>query len=98
MHPARERALVALQCAALAHLEARAPHLPLPHVVQALKGDAVTEVPAPDGTSRLVWMLRWLPGATLASARPRSSETLAALGRLLGELDRALADFEHPAA
>ena len=58
----------------------------------------MTEVPGPDGTRRLVWMLRWLPGATLASAQPRSLETLAALGRLLGELDRALADFEHPAA
>ena len=99
MHPARERALVAMQCAALAHLEARAKHLPLPHVVQTRKGDAVTEVPGPDGTRRLVWMLRWLPGATLASAQPRSPETLAArIGRLLGEMDRALADFEHPAA
>jgi 4-aminobutyrate aminotransferase-like enzyme/Ser/Thr protein kinase RdoA (MazF antagonist) len=98
MHPARERALVAMQCAALAHLEARAKHLPLPHVVQTRKGDAVTEVAGPDGTRRLVWMLRWLPGATLASAQPRSPETLAALGRLLGEADRALADFEHPAA
>jgi len=98
MHPGRERALVALQCAALAHLEARAPHLPLPHVVQTLKGDAVSEVAGPDGTKRLVWMLRWLPGATLAAARPRSPETLAALGRLLGEMDRALAGFEHPAA
>jgi len=98
MHPARERALVAMQCAALAHLEARAPHLPLPRVVQTKKGDAVSEVPGPDGTPRLVWMLSWLPGATLAAARPRSPETLAALGRLLGEMDRALADFTHAAA
>jgi 4-aminobutyrate aminotransferase-like enzyme/Ser/Thr protein kinase RdoA (MazF antagonist) len=98
MHPARERALVAMQCAALAQLEARAPHLPLPRVVETRRGDAVSEVPGPDGTPRLVWMLSWLPGTPLASARPRSLETLQALGRLLGELDRALADFEHKAA
>ena len=98
MHPARERGLVAMQCAALAHLEARVPHLPLPRVVPTRGGDAVSEVPGPDGTPRLVWMLSWLPGSTLASARPRARETLTAVGRLLGELDRALADFTHSAA
>ena len=98
MHPARERGLVAMQCAALAHLEARAPRLPLPRVVPSRAGDVVSEVPGPDGTPRLVWMLRWLPGSTLASARPRSAETLTAIGRLLGEMDLSLADFTHSAA
>jgi 4-aminobutyrate aminotransferase-like enzyme/Ser/Thr protein kinase RdoA (MazF antagonist) len=98
MHPARERGLVAMQCAALAHLEARAPHLPLPRVVLTRSGDAVTETPAPDGAPRLVWMLSWCAGETLAAARPRSRETLAALGRVLGEMDRALSAFDHPAA
>jgi len=98
MHPARERALVAMQCAALAHVETRAPQLPVPRVMQTRKGDAVSELPGPDGTPRLVWMLSYLPGATLASARPRPADTLAALGRLLGETDTALADFSHAAA
>jgi 4-aminobutyrate aminotransferase-like enzyme/Ser/Thr protein kinase RdoA (MazF antagonist) len=98
MHPARERGLVAMQCAALAHLEARAPQLPLPRVVATRRGDVVTEVGGPDGTPRLVWMLSWLAGSTLATARPRTRETLVALGRMLGEMDRALADFTHPGA
>src|SRR4030095_11207179 len=76
MHPGRERALVALQCAALSHLESRAPHLPLPHVVQTLKGDAVSEVAGPDGTKRLVWVVRGLPGATPPAARPRARAEL----------------------
>ena len=98
MHPARERALVAMQCAALAHLEARAKHLPLPRVVQTRKGDAVDRSARPgrDQAARLDAALA--AGGDLASAQPRSPETLAALGRLLGEMDRALADFSHPAA
>jgi 4-aminobutyrate aminotransferase-like enzyme/Ser/Thr protein kinase RdoA (MazF antagonist) len=98
MHPLRDRGLVAMQCAALAHLEARAPGLPVPRVVLTKAGDAVCETPGPDGAPRLVWMLSFIPGATLASARPRSRETLAALGRALGEMDRALASFTHPGA
>jgi 4-aminobutyrate aminotransferase-like enzyme/Ser/Thr protein kinase RdoA (MazF antagonist) len=98
MHPARERALVELQCAALRHLEDRAPGLPLPRVVPTLAGEAVTVAPGPDGAPRLVWMLTWLPGTPLAEARPRSPELLASLGRLLGEVDAALRDFDHPGA
>jgi 4-aminobutyrate aminotransferase-like enzyme/Ser/Thr protein kinase RdoA (MazF antagonist) len=98
MHPARERGLVELQCAALGHLAERAPHLPLPRVVPARGGEAATAVPGPDGTPRLVWMLTWLPGTTLAEARPRGPELLSGLGRLLAEMDAALAGFEHPEA
>src|SRR5262249_48663866 len=98
MHPARERSLVAMQCAALVHLEARAPQLPLPRVVQTRRGDAGIEGEGPGGHKRLVFVLSWLPGEALAGARPRSPETLVALGRLLGEMDRALADFAHEAS
>jgi len=98
MHPARERGVVAMQCAALAHLEQRVPLLPLPRVVPTRTGAVVTEVPGPDGTPRLVWMLSWLAGSPLAGARPRQPETLTAVGRVLGQMDEALADFSHPAA
>ena len=98
MHPARERSLVAMQCAALAQLQARVPHLALPRVVPTQAGGAFGEAPGPDGTPRLVWMLEWLPGTPLATAHPRPPETLRALGRLLGDLDRALDDFSHAAA
>ena len=48
--------------------------------------------------ARLVWVLGFVPGTVLARARPHSPELLASLGRLLGEMDAALADFTHPAA
>jgi len=51
MHPGRDRGLVDLQCAALRHIEGRAPHLPLPRVVPTTAGEALTVAPGPDGTS-----------------------------------------------
>ena len=98
MHPARDRGLVELQCAALRHVEDRAPHLPLPRVVPTTAGEALTLAPGPDGTPRLVFVLTWLTGTTLAEAQPRPPELLASLGRLLGEMDAALRDFAHPGA
>jgi 4-aminobutyrate aminotransferase-like enzyme/Ser/Thr protein kinase RdoA (MazF antagonist) len=98
MHPAREHALVDLQCRALEHLERHAPSLRLPRVRTARGGDAIVSVPGPSGGARLVWLLGYVPGNTLASARPRTSELLASLGLLLGRMDGALVSFEHPAA
>jgi 4-aminobutyrate aminotransferase-like enzyme/Ser/Thr protein kinase RdoA (MazF antagonist) len=97
MHPARERSLVELQCAALEHVAARAPRLTLPRVRPNLHGDSIAAVRIA-GIDRLVWMLTYVPGRPLAVARPHTPELLASLGRLLGEMDRSLLDFSHPAA
>ena len=97
MHPARERPLIDLQCAALEHIAARVPDLCLPRVCRAL--DGATLARAEDaGAQRLVWMLTYVPGRPLAEARPHTAELLGSVGRLLGEMDQALMDFAHPAA
>jgi 4-aminobutyrate aminotransferase-like enzyme/Ser/Thr protein kinase RdoA (MazF antagonist) len=98
MHPARERALIDMQCRALQHLARKAPHLTFPRVQPNRTGEAFAPVTAPDGTERLVWLLSYIPGTMLAKARPHSPELLRSLGRFLGEMDSALADFDHPAA
>jgi 4-aminobutyrate aminotransferase-like enzyme/Ser/Thr protein kinase RdoA (MazF antagonist) len=98
MHPAREQSLIDLQCRALQHLAARAPHLNLPRVCLTKNGEAFAAVTSADGASRLAWLLTYLPGAVLADAKPHSAELLASLGTLLGETDTALADFSHPGA
>lgn len=85
---------IELQVAALAHLADRAPRLAMPRVVPPTAGSSIAA--AADG--RAVWMLSWVPGTTLAHVHPRSAELLTSLGRLLGSIDRALSDFEHPAA
>ena len=98
MHPARERSLIDLQCSVLQHLAQRAPQLRLPRVRPTRGGEACATVSAPDGSQRLVWLLTCVPGTVLAKATPHSPELLQSLGRFLGEMDTALADFAHPAA
>jgi 4-aminobutyrate aminotransferase-like enzyme/Ser/Thr protein kinase RdoA (MazF antagonist) len=97
MHPAREDAFVDMQCRALTHLAARAPQLALPRVIPSAKGSSFTRMAWESDTSRLVWMLSFLPGASLAETKPHSPELLRSLGRLLGEIDLALLDFTHSA-
>src|ERR1700730_17176004 len=98
MHPARERSFIDMQCRALQHLAERAPLLTLPRVRINRHGEAFAEITAADGSRRLAWVLTYVPGTTLAKARPHSPELLQSLGRFLGEMDASLADFAHPAA
>ncbi len=98
MAPERPVELVDLQCQALAHLEQHAPELALPRVLTTSTGDRVSETVDAAGATRLVWLLTYLPGRTLAEARPRGPALLHDLGGLLGALDAALAGFSHPAA
>jgi len=42
-------------------------------------------------------LVGYLPGVPLAEIQPQSPELLRDLGRKLGQLDRALSDFDHPA-
>jgi len=98
MHPARERSFIDLQCRALQHLAQRAPQLTLPRVRSNRTGEPFTAIPAADGTTRLVWLLSYVPGTMLAKARPHAPELLKGLGGFLGVIDAALADFAHPAA
>src|SRR5262249_2431548 len=96
MHPERERAFVEMQCAALEHLSKSAPSLSLPRVVASSSGDLFVETTPADGSRRLVWLLTFLQGKTLAEFRPHSPELLEELGEFLGRMDRVLAAFSHP--
>ena len=98
MHPAREESFVDMQCRALTHLAQRAPQLALPRVCPTSHGALFTQQKIADGTSRLIWLLTFLPGDTLVNVNPHSAELLESFGRFLGELDSALLDFSHPAA
>lgn len=64
-----------------------------PRVVPTRDGEPIAC--APDG--HLVRLLTWIPGDPLGSVPRHPAELLDDLGRRLGELDRALADFDHPA-
>jgi 4-aminobutyrate aminotransferase-like enzyme/Ser/Thr protein kinase RdoA (MazF antagonist) len=98
MHPARERGFIDLQCRALEHLAFKAGQLGLPRVVRSKTGEPFSVLPLPDGATRFVWLLSFLPGSTLAGVRPHLPELLRELGGYLGTLDRALRTFRHPGA
>src|SRR5450432_3716281 len=98
MHPARERSFIDLQCRALQHLAVRAAGILLPRVIANRGGELYSEITGGDGARRLVWMLTFVPGTILADVRPHSDELLKSIGRLLGAMDSAMQDFEHPAA
>jgi 4-aminobutyrate aminotransferase-like enzyme/Ser/Thr protein kinase RdoA (MazF antagonist)/murein DD-endopeptidase MepM/ murein hydrolase activator NlpD len=97
-HVAEQRQILDLQNAALAHLADRAPDLALPRVVPSLDGDAIATVAGPDGVSHFARLFTYVPGRLLADTRPHTPMLLRSLGRLLGMLDAALADFMHPEA
>jgi len=98
MHPDRERGFVEMQCAILQHLAKIAPNLPLARVVPSIDKKSFADTKLADGSQRLVWLLTFLRGKTLAEFRPHSPELLEELGGFLGKMNRALDGFEHPAA
>jgi Ser/Thr protein kinase RdoA (MazF antagonist) len=72
------------------HLKARVSFCP--RVVPALNGELIST-----SDNHFVRLVTYLPGVPLAEATPHSPELLRDFGRKLGALDRALADFDHPA-
>lgn len=68
-----------------------------PRVVAAMDGQTITELESPTGAKHLAWMITCLDGVPLGTVRRHSPELLRELGACLGKLDRALADFDHPA-
>ena len=66
-------------------------------LVLALAGNEIIAVQAPNGTAHLARLVHYLPGVPLGEIKPQPNELLRDLGRKLGELDRALVNFDHPA-
>lgn len=91
-NPAEPPEMTAFQTAALQHVAARAPGLPVPRILPAMNGAAIT--PTPHGALRV---LSWLDGIPLHAA-PKSAPQRRAVGQALARLTAALTDFTHPAA
>lgn len=67
-------------------------------LVPATSGEEIITLNAANGASHFARMVQYLPGVPLGEIRPHSAGLLHDLGRKLGQLARALADFDHPAA
>ncbi|MCF4164687.1 phosphotransferase [Zavarzinia compransoris] len=95
-NPAEDAAVTDLQVALLRHVEAADPDLPLSRMVPAKNGAFTLRLDL-DGVTATVRVLTYLEGEPLHRAPPSPAQARA-IGRTLGRLDRALADFGHPAA
>jgi len=84
------RPLLAAQNSVLKHLERRVSICQ--KLVPATSGEEIVSV-----KSHFVRMVHYLPGVPLGEIRPHTSGLLHDLGRRLGQLAQALADFDHPA-
>ena len=95
---AEDPAILDLQNCTLAHLNAHSESLRLPQQQLSAEGAAMTAIEGEDGLQHLVRLFSYLPGKPLAKANPHTPDLLHQVGRLMGEVDRALINFSHPAA
>lgn len=65
-----------------------------PRVLPTIAGDTIGVAP---GDAHLVRLVTYVPGVPLAESGRRTPALLESLGRAIGRLDEALADFDHPA-
>jgi hydroxylysine kinase len=97
VHPREEPGFTDFQTQALLHLAERDPSLPVPRVVETLRGEPYFRIEADGRQARLVRLLTFLPGTPLAKVE-RGASLPRNLGLGLGRLDLALAGFSHPAS
>ena len=90
-----DRALLDAQNAVLKHLALRISFCQ--RLAPGSLGEEMVTVRASNEATHFVRLVHYLPGVPLAEIKPQPSELLRDLGRKLGELDRALVDFDHPA-
>lgn len=96
-NPQEDPLVTSFQTAALRHLEAYAPDLPVPRIVVSRDGTQEVAVALSDGRSHVVRMMSFLPGQPLSTvARPSAYRV--AVAQALAELDAGLHGFDHPAA
>ncbi|QQS46986.1 MAG: aminotransferase class III-fold pyridoxal phosphate-dependent enzyme [Acidobacteriota bacterium] len=92
------REILVLQNHVLEHLAAEAPSVTVQRLIPAIDGRLMVEATGSDDRRHAVRLLSWLPGNVLAESLPHSTELMTDLGAALGEIDRALLDFDDPAA
>src|SRR5262252_2550652 len=90
-----DRALLEAQQQAMARVAERAPRGQ--RIAPTQSGALLSEIRSASGRRHFVWMVDWLPGVALGDLRRHSPELFRDLGRRVGRIDRALADFDHQA-
>ncbi|WP_429818962.1 phosphotransferase [Ensifer sp. B1-9] len=94
---AENRDVTAMQTAALAHIAAVNPSLPVQRICQTLSGEPWEMIEGPSGQEHVARLLTFIDGTMLHAATPRST-VYQGIGVLLAQLTKALRGFFHPAA
>jgi 4-aminobutyrate aminotransferase-like enzyme/Ser/Thr protein kinase RdoA (MazF antagonist) len=88
---------IAMECAAMDHVAAVDPGLPIPRVRPDLDGRTVGTVQAADGREHLVRVMTMMPGE-VADLTALPGWFASAFGAMSARLTRAMQGFGHPAA
>jgi 4-aminobutyrate aminotransferase-like enzyme/Ser/Thr protein kinase RdoA (MazF antagonist) len=91
-------ALLEMQNEMIRFLAAKRISMDFPRIIPSKSGAEIASTIGADGASHFVRLLTWLDGESLASVQPHRPALLRSLGRALGQMDAALAGFDHPAA
>ncbi len=93
-----EREILELQNRAMIYLAKKQIPLKIPHLIENTDEELISTVKDRNGTPHFVRMVTYLPGTELGNFSPHSEAVLYTLGKDLGSLSDALADFEDPNA
>src|SRR5215469_17359185 len=96
-NPADDRPILAMQAAALRHIERVDPGLPVMRALPAAAGQSWVEVPGPDSRTYPARLFTFLPGQVAANTA-LTTEAIWSHGQITARLGRALRGFFHPAA
>src|SRR5258706_149261 len=96
-NPVDDRPVLAMQAAALRHVERVDPGLPVMRALPTAAGESWVEVPGPDSRTYPARLFTFLPGQVTAN-RALTSDAIWAHGQITARLGRALRGFFHPAA
>jgi Ser/Thr protein kinase RdoA (MazF antagonist) len=92
-----DRSVLEFQNAALEWVANRAPRLAVPRLRPIASGAGLGEARSGAGHLHFMRLIGWLEGDLYAAVRPHDGALLESLGEVLGELDRSLQGFTHPA-
>ncbi len=96
-NPADDGPILAMQAAALRHIEQVDPGLPVMRAIPAVAGEPWIDVPGPDSRTYPARLFTFLPGQVTANTA-LSTAAIWSHGQVTARLGRALRGFFHPAA
>jgi len=91
------RETLEFQNAVMSHLQARVKSGFIPHALPTKSDRKISTAVDEKGARHFVRLVTYLPASLLAEVSPHTPELLRGLGTLLGEIDKALEGFSHPA-